>query len=399
MTKQNLLTRIAGAAGAGIIAFNAIVPALAGFTITIGGNGAGSENEVEFDQETNTTIVQENDVEIENKIDMDANTGDNEIEKNTGGDIELNTGDIDQSAEVTNSAGVNTAVLDSCGCELDLEVVIEKNGADSENEVEIDIETTKELFQENDVEVENKVDVDGDTGDNEVEENTNGDIKLTTGDVDQSVKLSTEAGANGADLGSSEGGATLTVEISENGADSENEVELDFDLETLVVQNNEVEVENDVDLDADTGDNEVEENTGGDIDVETGDVDQTVEVWNEAGVNAIVADVCCDLDGSVTIEKNGADSENEFELWWDVVTEFFQGGEEKEDRHGEDIELETDVDLDGDTGDNEVEKNTGDDLTTGDVDQEVTVGNEAGMNAIGEDAWDLIQALLGILLG
>jgi hypothetical protein len=411
---KKLMTRLTGMAGAGLIITQALLPAFAAINITVSGNGAGSNSDVEFDYETETVVSQTNSVSIKNDIDQDADTGNNSIEENTGGDIQVETGSVEQSASVTTVAGANSAAVETCGCDLDLTVAIEKNGADSENDVDFEFDSDVELYQANYVDVDNDVDQDADTGDNELEENTGGDLSLTTGDVEQEVTLHTEAGMNMASIGGSEGGIDLDLTIAENGADSENDIEVELEMETLAVQNNSVDVDNDVDQDADSGDNEIDENTGGDVDVETGAVSQAIDVWNGAGFNALEVDECCDLEGEIVVDKNGADSENDVELELEFESEYYQTCDGYQGvalwtellRRLRGCEIENDLDQDADTGDNEVEENTGDDLTTGDVEQETTVHNEAGANVIGGEAdgevevsLDLLMELLEMLLG
>jgi len=391
MKKQ--VTRFVGAASAGLIVANAIFPAFAAFTIQVSGNGYDSNNGVNLNTTTKTTVKQSNSVQVKNNINQDANTGDNTVAKNTGADIDVETGGVKQSADVTTVAGGNSASVEACGCELDLEVVIEKNGADSENKVNLGVESKTELFQDNNINVENKVKQDADTGKNDIEKNTGGDISLQTGEVEQETTIHTQAGVNAAKIDSGKGGVNLDLAIVANGAYSDNEIDLDLDVETTARQDNDVRVKNNVDQDADTGSNDVEENTGGDIDVVTGDVEQMIDVWNGAGFNALEVDGCCELDGEVVVDKNGADSDNAVELALDFIKEFFQ------DNGAGKIGLDSDLDQDADTGKNDVEKNTGDDLTTGEVTQEMVVENQAAANAIGEDALDLLESLLEMVMG
>lgn len=391
---KKLVTRMTGMAGAGLLIAQSLLPAFAAINISVSGNGYGSNNDADFNYSTQTTVSQSNNVSVNNKIDQDANTGDNTVSKNTGADIDVQTGDVTQTAEVTTVAGANSAVVEACGCDLDLVVAIEKNGADTKNDVDFDLQSGKQLFQTNYVDVKNDVDQDGNTGDNEIDKNTGGDIALTTGDVDQAISLTTEAGLNVASLGSSDGGVDLELVIAENGADSRNDLDVTLELYTVAAQNNSVDVYNDVDQDALTGKNDVDANTGGDIDVETGGVDQAIEVWNGVGFNALEVDECCELEGEIVVDKNGVDTKNDVDLDIEFGSEYFQacGGEQVTglakllNRFRGGCDLDNNLDQDAETGKNDVEKNTGDDLTTGDVDQLMTVENEAGANVIGEGA-------------
>lgn len=412
---KKLMTRMTGMAGAGLLVAQSLLPAFAAINISVSGNGADSKNDVNFNYTTTTTVSQSNNVSVNNKVNQDANTGNNSVSKNTGADIDVQTGDVTQTAEIATVAGANSAVVESCGCDLDLVVAIEKNGADTKNDVDFKLQSGKQLFQTNYVDVQNKVDQDANTGNNEIDKNTGGDIELTTGDVDQAVSLATEAGLNVASLGGSNGGVDLELVIAENGADSRNDLDVTLKLYTVAAQNNSVDVLNDVDQDALTGKNDIDSNTGGDIDVETGDVDQAIEVWNGVGFNALEVDECCEIEGSVVVDKNGTDTRNDVDLNIEFGSEYFQacGGEQvsllskllKRFRGGCDVD--NNLNQDAVTGKNDVEKNTGDDLTTGDVDQLITVENEAGANVIGAGAGShvsggnvsLLMVLVQMLLG
>lgn len=404
----------------GALLLNTVTPVFAGTTIVISGNGAGSENEAEIEIEQSTQVVQNNFAEIENDVEANASTGDNKAEENTGGDVSIDTGDASTDVIVKNTVNSNSASVDCCGTG-DVDVLIEGNGANSENEVELEVndEGGTGVFQSNKAEVENDVDAESETGGNEAEENTGGTVEITTGAADTSVKLSTSANANWATVGGGEGeGATLSMRILGNGANSENEIELEVERSLELVQDNYAEVENDVDAEAETGDNEVEENTGGEAIIDTGDADTEVTVDNMVNFNWADADCGCLFDVSAKIADNGVDTENEIEAELEDELGVFQGNcTDKDGKPVEDCEVENDLDAESETGDNKAEENGGGSqgdpsITTGDADTTVDVSNTGNSNMYGTElpdewpevdfnfnfslSWEQLMELLGL---
>jgi len=370
---------------AGVMVLNLATPAMA-TTITVSGNGSDSDNEVKFEQEHTTDVEQYNTADVENKVNVTSNTGNNDAEDNTGGNVGIDTGDSKSTVSVNNTLNSNSADVDCCvGGDTDIE--ISGNGADSNNDVDVDRKNNVWLDQINEANVDNDVDVDSDTGNNDAEDNTGGDVTIMTGDADTTVRLSTVANANIARVGSaSANGGSLSARILGNGADSDNDIDLDFDDEVDVEQWNTADVNNEVDVDSDTGDNDAEDNTGGDVIIDTGDADTLVTVDNMVNFNAAEVDCGCLLDDILAkVSGNGSDSDNKIELDLDSETEAVQGNEF--DCAGKDSCA--DVDVDSDTGDNKAEDNTtqpdGDpSIETGDADTTVEVENSANSNVFGD---------------
>ncbi len=73
--------------------------------------GAGSDNEATVEIENDVTIVSNNEANINNNIDIWANTGNNSADKNTG-DGSVSTGDITGSVSITNTGNEN-GLIDS----------------------------------------------------------------------------------------------------------------------------------------------------------------------------------------------------------------------------------------------------------------------------------------------
>lgn len=377
------LTKLATAAATGAILLNAALPAFAATTLIISGNGSGAESNVEFENESQTTVVQQNVTNVQNHINVDASTGNNEAEDNTGGDVSIETGNSTAEVAIHNQVNSNQAQVDTCGeCAGDTTVEVTGNGSDSENEVELEQETKTEVYQSNQANISNDVKVDAETGDNEAEDNTNGDVAIKTGDATVKIMSHNMANMNTAVIGGEGEGGSVHLLVSGNGTDSENEIELELERETVLRQDNLTNIANHFKVDAETGKNEAEDNTGGYVEIETGDAWVEAMVDNAAGFN--FADLgCCALEDIMAkIANNGSDSENEIEAELEDETEVYQGSESS-------TNFDNCLALDVETGKNEVEDNTAGDgedpmVDTGDSTVKVAVSNEGSQNVLGE---------------
>ena len=411
MTK--LQKKFATAIATGALLFNTALPVFADYTVVISGNGSDSDNEVEVEVEQSTTVVQSNNADIYNEVHADADTGGNDAEGNTGGDVKIDTGDAETTVDVKNEANSNVASVDCCQAG-DVDVLIEGNGEGSDNEVEVEVndswkkDTGISVFQSNVAEIDNKVYADADTGDNEAEDNTGGDVEIKTGSATVGVTLSTSANANSARVGGgSDGESTLSARIIGNGSDSDNEIEIELEKELAVVQSNFADIYNKVSADADTGDNDAEDNTGGSVLIDTGDAEATVDIDNMVNFNWADVDCGCLFDVLAKIAGNGEDSDNEIELELEDELAVFQGncddlGLDAQTNHGrEECEVDNKVWADADTGDNEAEDNTGDPgddptVETGDATVDVDLENTGNANVYGEKPeWELPEWLGG----
>ena len=387
-----------------LVAASFLTPALA-LDVTISGNGASSESEVEVKHESDVDVDQSNVADIDNDVDIDQDTGGNKADWNTGGDVSVESGDASSDVTISNIANANTAEVSACCPGGDVEVTIKDNGAFSDNKVELKNDSDVDLDQDNDADFDNDVDVDQDSGDNKANNNTNGDVSVTSGDIHSSVTVDNMANVNSARLTGSSDPATLSVLIAGNGAQSENEVEIDNDSDVDLDQDNDADFDNDVDVDQDSGDNKAKWNTGGEVSIEGGDVDSTVDISNIANFNWADLDACgCafDEDSTLTIKDNGAFSDNDFELKTDSDVDADQDN---------DADFDNDADVDQDTGDNKVKGSTatGDPaITSGDASSSTTVENEGNSNVLnGEvdlelpadlgELVDLLSALLALL--
>ena len=395
-----------GIATAAIIAQGFAGVALATLDVEISGNGANSDNTTNVTVQNQTQVTQNNTANITNNVDVSADTGKNDANKNTGGDVDITTGNATTTVGVSNTANSNVADVNEC-CVGDLNVKISGNGAKSDNDANVRVANRTWVDQNNYAKIKNDVDVDSDTGKNDANGNTGGSVSITTGNSSSDVAVSNTANKNVATVGNGSGGGTLSVVISGNGWNSDNTANVAVRSQTGVRQYNTARITNDVDVDADTGKNDANHNTGGDVEISTGNADADVDVSNLANFNFADVDSCgCILDGTVKIAGNGARSDNDATVRLASLTAVDQNNDYScgyGHRGGNDVNSSSenghkskpcnDVNVDLDTGKNDANGNTGDpdgdpSVTTGNAEADVVVETTANSNVVGNADFD-----------
>lgn len=147
---------------------------------------------------------------------------------------------------------------------------------------------------------------------------------------------------------------TTTLEITGNGADTQNNTNVTSTSNTVVSQTNDANINNSVVSNSSSGGNTADKNTGGSVSVDTGDSKTVVNVQNTANSN--VADVknCnCNSDVKVLESGNGADSKNNAKLNLTDSTVVAQTNSS---------DVTNKVNASSDTGSNQASKNTGGDV-------------------------------------
>jgi len=381
---KNLQRKIAAAiAGSALVMQMVPAVALASVSCTISGNGSDTDNNCNFASLQEVTVEQDNNLDVDNQVDVESNTGGNTAEDNTGGNVEVTTGKASVDVAVDTNGNTNAANVANTNSNGDYDLTVSGNGTNSDNNVDLDVTDKVTVKQDNKADVDNKVDVEASTGKNEANDNTGGNVVIDTGDVVvESVKVSNALNVNSATVGDDRDSGVLSAWISDNGSDTDNKIDLALLSEVEVDQENDADVENDVWVDGVTGKNEGEDNTGGDSEVTTGDV--TVDVTVDTMANFNQADVSGTSMGEVElkIKENGTDSDNTLDL---DLTDALDVDQDN------DFDADSDVDVEGKTGDNELEDNTlgegGDDpsIDTGASDTSVSVSTSGNANVFGGD--------------
>ena len=149
--------------------------------MTISGNGTDSENEIDLDVENKTYIAINQTANITNTIQGYANTGGNTANDNSGGSVSIDTGSIYVGGGVINGP-INSASVKGGSGGGDVSAKIKDNGANSDNEIEAEIEDEAEIFLIFTSDIDNFINWDLNTGENEVNGN-NGNVSILTGDI------------------------------------------------------------------------------------------------------------------------------------------------------------------------------------------------------------------------
>lgn len=380
---------------------NMSVPAFAGTTLEITGNGSDSDSKVELNTTQTTNVVQNNEADIDNDVNVNASTGGNDANRNTGGNVEVSTGNATVGVSVENHANQNVADIEGCDCDGgDTDVLIEGNGDNSRNRVNLNDSNNTLVVQDNEADVDNDINADASTGRNEANRNTGGNVTVSTGNATAVTGIINQLNSNAVRVGGhGESGGSLSARIIGNGADSFNKLDLGLTNNLNVVQANEADVDNDVDSSAKTGYNDANRNTGGDVVIDTGKADMLVGIDNMANFN--IADVNCDCfleDIMAKVSENGDNSDNRILADLGDNLGIFQGNCSDEGsqgvsdfgrRHrGSDCEIDNDVDGSAKTGYNDADRNTGESdsdpsITTGDAEGTVLIENDANVNTVG----------------
>ena len=275
-------------------------------------------------------------------------------------------------------------------------IEITGNGAGSDNWTTVNQTTTNTVTQNNTANVTNKVNADANTGKNDANFNTGGDVVVSTGDAKVKTNIQNALNSNHAEVDCCAKGDT-DVKISGNGAKSDNGVVLNQTTATSVGQNNVANVTNKVDAVAKTGKNDASLNTGGDVLLKTGDAKVESTISTLANVNSAVVGGDSshgsndNPSASFVISGNGAGSDNYITAALANATTVAQNNL---------ANVTNDVDADADTGHNDAGFNTSGDVIigTGDATVKADVDNAVNFNHADVDCgctWDVLAKIAG----
>ncbi|OGY16146.1 MAG: hypothetical protein A2785_00985 [Candidatus Chisholmbacteria bacterium RIFCSPHIGHO2_01_FULL_49_18] len=262
--------------------------------LVISGNGDGSSNEVQTSVEQNTTVEQTNEGSVENNVSEEANTGGNTADGNVGGEVSIETGDIQAITQVTND--FNTTVVDvgEC-CQEETTVLIEGNGTDSQNTVELALSNQTLVSVNQEANVTNFINGWANTGRNDANDN-GGNVRIDTGNISAGVKVTNSA--NHADIKVEEAGSgSVSLAVKGNGDDSRNTIRLSLENQTIVDKHDVADIDNFIVWEANTGENTANGNLG-DVAIVTGDINLVIDIVN-GPINdevVIIGGCCSDPD-------------------------------------------------------------------------------------------------------
>ena len=226
-----------------------------------------------------------------------------------------------------------------------------------------------------------------------------GGSSIKTGTATNNATLANTGNTNSAGLPSGSGGATVVN--SGNGSDSSSDGSVALNENNVTDQDNSATVVNNLDQDTTTGKNSASRNTGGDNTIESGDANTTGTIINSlntnlAGVSVYEFNIIDDYNGNYVLdlssgncvagcsggstavinEENGSNSENNASVDQELNNSTFQEN---------DADIENNMTLASNSGDNRADRNTGGDntVTTGDANTEANVLNFVNNNLAG----------------
>jgi uncharacterized membrane protein YgcG len=160
------------------------------------------------------------------------------------------------------------------------EYIVSGNGEGSSNNIDIQKDSSKEVTQENQAKVNNDTTASSETGENKANENNSETTNIETGEASQEVKIENSANTNSAQVDCCPTQNESTAQISDNGSESDNQINSTQDTNTVVAQSNTAKINNNVSIYANTGDNEASDNDG-EVRIITGNVGILAAILNQ----------------------------------------------------------------------------------------------------------------------
>jgi len=255
-------------------------------------------------------------------------------------------------------------------------VTVTGNGALSGSVVNVTNSSNTVVNQTNNANISNNINTNASTGGNSSNFNTGGNSTISTGNASTNVTVNNAANSNQATVSCGCDNSGTDVNVTGNGAESENGVNANNANQVFLNQNNDANYKNNVTANATTGSNDSSYNTGGSSVVVTGNASTNVQVNNAA--NANVANVG-GSDGSsdpssVVVAGNGALSATGVNLDNESAVVLDQANN---------AQIDNNIKANAKTGDNESQFNTGGNngIESGNATDNVGVTNFANFNA------------------
>lgn len=186
-----------------VVIFSLVLVAGAGFSATQAatnsGNGANSINNAHVTKVNKTKLKQRNNAAQLNFVGVDQNGGNNKANNNTGpGDVSVTSGSATAGVGVGNTANQNVAAVDQCDCLNGNDPVVSNtgNGNGSTNTATSYQKNKLKVGQTNNAFQLNVVGVSQNTGGNQANSNTGGNVDITSGDAAATVLIENVANSN-----------------------------------------------------------------------------------------------------------------------------------------------------------------------------------------------------------
>lgn len=279
---------------------NPTVIVASSITLNISGNGSDSESKATHSQENKVEVEQSNKSDIKNDVSSESNTGENKVDKNTGGEVKVETGSSESHVEVKNeNINQNKAEVGCGDCDKnsgEVKINISNNGDGSKNQAELNQSSSTQVEQNNTAKINTTVNISSNTGNNSAKNNTGGDVKVSTGNIYSNVNVSNQNVNNSnAKIGTGQAGK-FSLNVSDNGAKSENMVVINRNNNTVHITNNQAYLNQEINEWFNTGGNTVSGNVGGRVFLSTGSIGSRVIIANN-NINTNNTVIGCCKDG------------------------------------------------------------------------------------------------------
>lgn len=248
------------------------------------------------------------------------------------------------------------------------ELTISGNGENSQNQINISQTQTTTVEQVNQADVQNNVSSTANTGQNTASANS-GDASITTGDISSNTSVENSANVSSAQVGCCP--QSLEIEVSGNGTDSENSVDVTLTNQTNVLVTQNADITNNINGNLNTGQNSASDNSGN-VSISTGDIHAKAGIENSVVNLASVKGSSGGSDLTISIFGNGSSSDNNVKLVHDNQTNVSVNNNSY---------LNNILNFYANTGGNSANGNSGDvTITTGDIFLDLFIRNKTNFS-------------------
>lgn len=280
-----------------IVLIALIIPALLSASsaeaeeLVISGNGSSSDSQITVAVTSETTVEQSNQGSIQNDVQLDLNTGENDTSDNTGADISITTGDISSQNSIQNIVNSSTTSLDCCPEEPSA-ITITDNGSNSQNSVNLNQNSDTQVSIIQNAYIQNNISGNANTGGNVASNNSGGNTSISTGDINANLNIENKK-INAASVSAPQVNGDVNIKISGNGSSSNNLANISLNNNLYINIDNQADILNNTIWDLITGKNQAGGNAGGDVYIATGDIDFVAEIINGPINKSLVTIDCC----------------------------------------------------------------------------------------------------------
>lgn len=244
------------------------------------------------------------------------------------------------------------------------EFIISGNGEGSTNEVSTKISLNTSIEQTNNANVVNTLNSDASTGDNTANGNL-GDASIITGDIEENISIENMFNSSMAETPCCR--TETSLEISGNGGNSQNSIDINQTLTTNINMDNYANIQNNIGVNANSGKNTANYNNG-DVSIDTGSIIIKGDIKNGPVNNYNISASAGGASVSAKVINNGNLSKNSVSLLTNNSNNATTNSIAK---------LGNIVFINANTGENQANGNIGDvSIKTGDISVDFTITND-----------------------